>query len=139
MRSALIALAALFAALPLAAKNVTAKADVKASARPFYTDRFLRVGYVADPVVGGEEAAGYRAAMTSLARGRVHIAALAVGTAQRALDESVAHAAASTQQTATRLGHASRRRSPNASASGRPIATLHPTASVRAGVSVSAE
>jgi acyl-CoA dehydrogenase len=35
--------------------------------------------------------------MTSLARGRVHIAALAVGTAQRALDESVAYAAQSTQ------------------------------------------
>lgn len=48
-------------------------------------------------LVGGEEAPGYRAAMTSLARGRVHIAALAVGTAQRALDESVAHAASSTQ------------------------------------------
>ena len=44
-------------------------------------------------LVGGSEEAGYRAAMTSLARGRVHIAALAVGTAQRALDESVAHAA----------------------------------------------
>jgi len=48
-------------------------------------------------LVGGDEAAGYRAAMTSLARGRVHIAALAVGTAQRALDESVAYAAQSTQ------------------------------------------
>ena len=35
--------------------------------------------------------------MTSLARGRVHIAALAVGTAQRALDESVAYAATATQ------------------------------------------
>ena len=57
MRSALIALAALFAALPLAAKDVTAKADVKAKSRPFYTDRFLRVGYAADPAVGGEEAA----------------------------------------------------------------------------------
>ncbi|GAA3249598.1 acyl-CoA dehydrogenase family protein [Pseudonocardia petroleophila] len=51
----------------------------------------------ADALVGGEEAAGYRAAMTSLARGRVHIAALAVGTAQRALDESVSHAAHTTQ------------------------------------------
>ena len=44
-------------------------------------------------LVGGSEDAGYRAAMTSLARGRVHIAALAVGSAQRALDESVAFAA----------------------------------------------
>ena len=48
-------------------------------------------------LVGGAEAVGYQAAMASLARGRVHIAALAVGAAQRALDESVAYAAASTQ------------------------------------------
>ncbi|HVW42611.1 MAG TPA: acyl-CoA dehydrogenase family protein [Amycolatopsis sp.] len=48
-------------------------------------------------LVGGAEDVGYRAAMTSLARGRVHIAALAVGAAQRALDESVAYAAANTQ------------------------------------------
>jgi len=54
-----------------------------------------RVGESA--LVGGTEEIGYRAAMTSLARGRVHIAALAVGCAQRALDESVAYAAASTQ------------------------------------------
>ena len=50
----------------------------------------------ADAMVG-DEVSGYRAAMTSLARGRVHIAALAVGSAQRALDESVAYAAANTQ------------------------------------------
>ncbi|MBW0114431.1 acyl-CoA dehydrogenase family protein [Pseudonocardia abyssalis] len=56
-----------------------------------------------DALVGGEEAAGYRAAMTSLARGRVHIAALAVGTAQRALDESVGHAA-HTRQGSDRIG-----------------------------------
>jgi acyl-CoA dehydrogenase len=48
-------------------------------------------------LVGGSEDVGYRAAMTSLARGRVSIAALAVGSAQRALDESVAYAAANTQ------------------------------------------
>lgn len=48
-------------------------------------------------LIGGSEDVGYRAAMTSLARGRVHIAALAVGAAQRALDESVAYAAAATQ------------------------------------------
>ncbi|MDN5914686.1 MAG: acyl-CoA dehydrogenase family protein [Pseudonocardia sp.] len=51
----------------------------------------------AGALVGGEEAAGYKAAMTSLARGRVHIAALSVGTAQRALDESVSYAAQNTQ------------------------------------------
>lgn len=50
-----------------------------------------------DALVGGEEKVGYKAAMTSLARGRVHIAALSVGTAQRALDESVSYAAANTQ------------------------------------------
>jgi acyl-CoA dehydrogenase len=58
---------------------------------------FTDVHVPADALVGGDEAAGYRAAMTSLARGRIHIAALAVGTAQRALDESVAHAAHHTQ------------------------------------------
>ncbi|MFD4442018.1 acyl-CoA dehydrogenase family protein [Nocardia sp. NPDC058519] len=57
--------------------------------------RDVRVG--ADALVGGNEDIGYRAAMTSLARGRVHIAALAVGTAQRALDESVTYAATATQ------------------------------------------
>ncbi|MBX9640383.1 MAG: acyl-CoA/acyl-ACP dehydrogenase [Mycobacteriaceae bacterium] len=48
-------------------------------------------------LIGGNEDIGYRAAMTSLARGRVHIAAIAVGAAQRALDESVAYAASATQ------------------------------------------
>jgi len=48
-------------------------------------------------LVGGSEDIGYRAAMTSLARGRIHIAALAVGAAQRALDESVTYAAQATQ------------------------------------------
>jgi acyl-CoA dehydrogenase len=48
-------------------------------------------------LVGGDEEAGYRAAMTSLARGRIVVAALAVGVAQRALDESVAYAAVATQ------------------------------------------
>lgn len=59
----------------------------------------VRVG--ANALVGGSEDHGYRAAMTSLARGRVHIAALAVGAAQRALDESVAYAATATQGGAT--------------------------------------
>jgi acyl-CoA dehydrogenase len=55
----------------------------------------VRVG--ADALVGEDGDAGYRAALTSLARGRIHIAALAVGTAQRALDESVTYAASATQ------------------------------------------
>ena len=51
----------------------------------------------ASALVGGSVDVGYRAAMISLARGRVHIAALAVGSAQRALDESLRHAATATQ------------------------------------------
>ncbi|MGO9030493.1 MAG: acyl-CoA dehydrogenase family protein [Mycobacterium sp.] len=59
--------------------------------------RFTDVRVPAGALVGGSEEIGYRAAMTSLARGRIHIAALAVGTAQRALDESVTYAATATQ------------------------------------------
>ena len=51
----------------------------------------VRVG--PEALVGGDGEVGYRAAMTSLARGRIHMAGLAVGPAQRALDESVAYAA----------------------------------------------
>ncbi|MCV7165176.1 acyl-CoA dehydrogenase family protein, partial [Mycobacterium stomatepiae] len=58
---------------------------------------FTGVRLPAAALVGGSEDIGYRAAMTSLARGRVHIAALAVGAAQRALDESVSYAATATQ------------------------------------------
>ncbi len=58
---------------------------------------FTDVRVPAAALIGGSEDIGYRAAMTSLARGRVHIAALAVGIAQRALDESVAYAATATQ------------------------------------------
>jgi acyl-CoA dehydrogenase len=52
---------------------------------------------VPDERLVGEEGRGYRSAMTVLARGRLHIAAMCVGTAQRVLDESVAHAATSRQ------------------------------------------
>jgi acyl-CoA dehydrogenase len=55
----------------------------------------VRVG--PEALVGGDGEVGYRAAMTSLARGRIHIAGIAVGCAQRALDESVAYAASATQ------------------------------------------
>jgi acyl-CoA dehydrogenase len=58
---------------------------------------FTDVRVPAEALIGGQEAAGYKAAMTSLARGRVHIAALSVGTAQRALDEAVAYATQNTQ------------------------------------------
>lgn len=59
--------------------------------------RFTNVRVPTEALVGGSEDIGYRAAMTSLARGRIHIAALAVGSAQRALDESVTYAATATQ------------------------------------------
>jgi acyl-CoA dehydrogenase len=59
--------------------------------------RFTDVRVPGSALIGGSEDIGYRAAMTSLARGRIHIAALAVGTAQRALDESVTYAATATQ------------------------------------------
>ncbi|MCE9517363.1 MAG: acyl-CoA dehydrogenase, partial [Mycobacterium sp.] len=59
----------------------------------YFTD--VRVG--PEALIGGNEDIGYRAALTSLARGRIHIAALAVGSAQRALDESVAFATTATQ------------------------------------------
>ena len=58
---------------------------------------FTGVRVPRDALVGGSEEVGYRAAMSSLARGRVHIAAIAVGAARRALDESVAYAASATQ------------------------------------------
>ncbi|MBY8857462.1 acyl-CoA dehydrogenase family protein [Nocardia sp. CA2R105] len=59
--------------------------------------RFQDVRVGPEALIGGGQDIGYRAAMTSLARGRVHIAALAVGAAQRALDESVTYAATATQ------------------------------------------
>jgi len=55
----------------------------------------------ADRLIGGVESAGYAAAMRSLARGRVHIAACCVGMAQRLVDESVRYAAAAKQNTTT--------------------------------------
>jgi acyl-CoA dehydrogenase len=50
----------------------------------------------ADALIG-EEGRGYAAALTVLSRGRLHIAALCVGMAQRVLDESVAYAATAQQ------------------------------------------
>ena len=50
-----------------------------------------------DALVGGQPGVGYKAAMTSLAKGRITIAALAVGQAQRVLDESLAYAAIAKQ------------------------------------------
>jgi len=61
---------------------------------------FTQVRVGGDALVGDSPDVGYRAAMTSLARGRIHMAGLAVGTAQRALDESVSYAATATQGSA---------------------------------------
>jgi acyl-CoA dehydrogenase len=58
---------------------------------------FNGVRVPSDALIGGDVEQGYRAAMTSLARGRVHISGVAVGAAQRALDESVRYAATATQ------------------------------------------
>ncbi|MEV8048327.1 acyl-CoA dehydrogenase family protein [Streptomyces griseoluteus] len=55
----------------------------------------VHVGH--DALVSGEAETGFRAAMTVLARGRVHISALATGLAQRALDESVSYSAQNRQ------------------------------------------
>jgi acyl-CoA dehydrogenase len=55
----------------------------------------VRVG--ADALISGEIDTGFRAAMSVLARGRVHISALAMGLAQRALDESVAYSVVNRQ------------------------------------------
>jgi acyl-CoA dehydrogenase len=62
------------------------------TAEVFFDD--VRVG--ADALVG-EEGRGYSKALTVLSRGRLHIAALCVGMAQRVLDESVAYAASAKQ------------------------------------------
>jgi acyl-CoA dehydrogenase len=51
----------------------------------------------ADALIGGAEGAGFTEAMKSLVRGRVHIAAVCVGMAERLLAESVAHARSSRQ------------------------------------------
>ncbi|MGY2084149.1 acyl-CoA dehydrogenase family protein [Blastococcus sp. SYSU DS0539] len=51
----------------------------------------------AHELVGGVEGAGFGAAMRSLAKGRLHIAALCVGLAQRLVEESVTYAATTRQ------------------------------------------
>ncbi len=48
-------------------------------------------------LVGGVEGEGFSAAMRSLSRGRLHIAAVCVGLAQRLVEESVTYAAAAKQ------------------------------------------
>ena len=55
----------------------------------------LRVPHEA--LVSGDVDTGFRAAMSVLARGRVHISALAVGVMERALEESVRYSAVNLQ------------------------------------------
>lgn len=50
-----------------------------------------------DRLIGGAEEVGFRAAMASLAKGRLHIGAICVGQSQRIIDESVAYAAEAKQ------------------------------------------
>jgi acyl-CoA dehydrogenase len=50
-----------------------------------------------ESLIGGEEGAGFSAAMRSLAKGRLHIAALCTGMAERLIEESVQHARDTTQ------------------------------------------
>jgi acyl-CoA dehydrogenase len=58
---------------------------------------FDEVKVPASALVGGQEGAGFAAAMRSLVRGRVHIAAICVGMADRLLAESVEHARSARQ------------------------------------------
>ncbi|SHF87716.1 acyl-CoA dehydrogenase family protein [Geodermatophilus nigrescens] len=72
--------------------------DVKMGQSGAWTSEvfFDDVHVPADALVG-EEGRGYSKALTVLSRGRLHIAALCVGMAQRVLDESVAYAATAKQ------------------------------------------
>jgi acyl-CoA dehydrogenase len=56
-----------------------------------------RVRVPAVSLVGGMAGAGFAAAMRSLSKGRLHIAGLCVGAAQRLLDESVSYASSNKQ------------------------------------------
>ncbi|WAL65864.1 acyl-CoA dehydrogenase family protein [Amycolatopsis cynarae] len=58
---------------------------------------FQDVRVPASALVGGEEGTGFHAAMASLARGRLHIAAICVGMAERAIEEMVGYAATARQ------------------------------------------
>ncbi|KEI45723.1 acyl-CoA dehydrogenase family protein [Saccharopolyspora rectivirgula] len=58
---------------------------------------FDSVRVPADALVGGEEGTGFSAAMSSLSRGRLHIAAICVGLAERILDEAIGFATTARQ------------------------------------------
>ncbi len=72
--------------------------DVKMGQSGAWTSEvFLDGVRVSADALVGEEGRGYAKALTVLSRGRLHIAALCVGMAQRVLDESVAYAATARQ------------------------------------------
>jgi acyl-CoA dehydrogenase len=56
-----------------------------------------RVRVPASNLVGGTTGSGFAAAMRSLSKGRLHVAGLCAGAAQRLLDESVSYAASNKQ------------------------------------------
>ncbi len=73
--------------------------DVKMGQRGSTTSEvfFDDVRVPAANLIGEQEGVGFVAAMKSLAKGRLHIAAVCVGMADRLLEESVRHAATSRQ------------------------------------------
>lgn len=73
--------------------------DAKMGQRGAHTAEvvFDDVHVPADALVGGVEGEGFGAAMRSLAKGRLHVAALSVGLAERLVEESVRHAVTQTQ------------------------------------------
>ncbi|AFR48186.1 acyl-CoA dehydrogenase family protein [Gordonia sp. KTR9] len=86
--------------VPTATEGVTiAPKDAKMGQAGAWTSEvfFDKVRVPADSLIGGEEGRGYQNALTVLSRGRLHIAALCVGLAQRVLDESVQYAAQARQ------------------------------------------
>ncbi|MEI2774898.1 MAG: acyl-CoA dehydrogenase family protein [Tetrasphaera sp.] len=78
---------------------VVGPADKKMGQRGAHTAEvfFDDVLVDADALIGGVEGEGFGAAMRSLVKGRIHIAALSVGLAERLIEESVAHAGSQTQ------------------------------------------
>jgi acyl-CoA dehydrogenase len=73
--------------------------DVKTGQAGAWTSEVYldRVRVPESALVGGMAGAGFSAAMRSLSKGRLHIAGLCVGSAQRLLDESVAYARSNKQ------------------------------------------
>jgi acyl-CoA dehydrogenase len=73
--------------------------DAKMGQRGAWTSEvyFDDMRVACDALIGGEEEVGFRAAMQSLAKGRLTIGALCVGMAERIIEEATFHAANSRQ------------------------------------------